>query len=241
MLWLGLALVTSAADPIQNLFEQGNRLYEQGQFARALESYEKIERSQGSWKLFYNMGNCHFKLDRFLKAKIYYLKARKIRPLHRSILKNISIVNRRFKDRIPEEKMDFLERSLLRIESWIPLNVISFLLIFFVALFNVSLFTVIRKGRNKWALYGLLFSLILSMLLTGIHVYRVQKRNIRNVAVVIHEQTPLRSGPGSDNTVLFKVNPGLEVKLIDTSGQWFQVSASEDIAGWIRKEELVQI
>ena len=33
--------------------------------------------------------------------------------------------------------------------------------------------------------------------------------------------------------MLFKVNPGLEVKIIDRSRDWVQVTASAQIAGWI--------
>jgi len=51
----------------------------------------------------------------------------------------------------------------------------------------------------------------------------------------------LRSGPGEDNTVLFKVNPGLEVRIIDRRGEWVQVTASERIAGWIEKKRLALI
>ncbi len=60
-------------------------------------------------------------------------------------------------------------------------------------------------------------------------------------AVVWEEDAQLRSGPGGDNTVLFKVNPGLEVRIIDRRGDWVQVTASERIAGWIEAKRLVLI
>ena len=241
MILLGLAALNLWAENFQTAFDSANNRYEQGQFAEALELYRKIEPSLSDWKLYYNMGNCYFKLNRFLDAKIYYLKARKLRPLQPSVKKNILIVNRLFKDKIAEERIDFLDRMVLKIESLVSLNFISILLIIFVVLFNFSLFVVIRRGKIKWALYGIFFFLILSLFMSMAHIYRVQKHNQQNIAVVISDDARLRSGPGADNTVLFNVNPGLEVKVIDSSGDWFQVSASADIAGWIEKGRLTRI
>ena len=241
MLLLGLAAMNVKAEDFQTIFDSANNRYEQGQFSEALELYCKIEHSMSDWKLYYNMGNCHFKLNRFLEAKIYYLKARKLRPLQPSIKKNILIVNKLFKDKIPEAKIDFLDRMLLKVESLVSLNIISVLLIIFVILFNFSLFVVVKRGKIKWALYGLFFFLILSVFLSLSHIYRVQKHHVQNIAVVSSADAQFRSGPGSDNTVLFNVNPGLEVRLIDSSGEWFQVSASADIAGWIQKDRLTRI
>jgi tetratricopeptide (TPR) repeat protein len=240
-LLMGLAAMNLQADDFQMVFDSANSRYEQGQYAEALELYSQIEPSVSDWKLYYNMGNCHFKLNHFLDAKICYLKARKIRPLHPSIKKNILIVNKLFKDKIPEEKIDFLDRMLLKVESLVSINLISVLLVIFVVMFNVSLAVVARKGKIKWALYGIFFFLILSLFMSLLHIYRVQKHTGQSVAVVISDDSRLRSGPGEDNTVLFNVNPGLEVRLIDKSGEWFQVSASADIAGWIRKDRLTRI
>ncbi len=92
-------------------------------------------------------------------------------------------------------------------------------------------------------IYGISFSLVLTLLLGSYHIYRVGKHNQRSVAVITVEDARLRSGPGESNTILFKVNPGFKVKVIgsSSSGQWLQVSASSDIAGWIEAENLQRI
>ena len=51
----------------------------------------------------------------------------------------------------------------------------------------------------------------------------------------------MRSGPGESNTELFKINPGLEVKILDRSRDWVQVSASPQVAGWIELKCLTLI
>ena len=55
------------------------------------------------------------------------------------------------------------------------------------------------------------------------------------------QQTARTEESSEDNTVLFKVNPGLEVRIIDRAGEWVQATASEHIAGWIEKKRQVLI
>jgi tetratricopeptide (TPR) repeat protein len=240
---LGNGTVIGAADISQDGFDKANRLYEEGKYAEALNQYLEIEKAGSHWKLFYNTGNCYYKLNQPVRAKIYYLKARRLEPFEPSIQKNIEIVNKRLKDKVPSPKPDFISRLLMRIESILALNILSITLLLLVVIFNGFVFMLIKKGKNRFILYGVSFSLILTLLFTGYHIHRVNKYNQRNIAVIIKEDAQLRSGPGENNTVLFKVNPGLEVKIIDQGGnkKWLQVSASSEIAGWIEAESLEQI
>lgn len=240
---LGNGTVIGAADVLQDLFEKANQLYEEGKYAEALNQYLEIEKAGSHWKVFYNMGNCYYKLNQPVRAKIYYLKARRLEPFEPSIQKNIEIVNKLLKDKVPSPKPDFITRLLMRIESILSLNILSITLLLLVVIFNGFVFILIKKGKNRFILYGVSFSLILAVLVAGYHIHRVNKYNRRNIAVIIQKDAQLRSGPGENNTVLFKVNPGLEVKIIDQHGnkKWLQVSASTEIAGWIEAESLEQI
>jgi tetratricopeptide (TPR) repeat protein len=224
-------------------FQEGNTLYEEGNYNNALSIYREIESQVPHWRLFYNIGNCYFKTQQWVQAKIYYLKARRLEPFNDSIDKNIAIVNKHLNDKVPDTKPDFVSRLMMRIESIVSLNVLSVLLILLVLVFNGFLFLLIKRGKQRLLLYGVSFSLIITLLLAGYHIYRAGKLNDRNIAVITYEEAQLRSGPGDNNTVLFKVNPGLEVKVIDhsSSSQWLQVSASSDIAGWIEADKLTRI
>lgn len=224
-------------------FQQANQLYEKGDFSKALDSYLEIAKAGSHWKVFYNIGNCYYKLNQPVQAKIYYLRARRLEPFEASIQTNIKIVNKQLKDKVPSPKPDFIGRLLKRFESVLSLNVLSILLLLLVIILNVFVFVLIKKGKSRFILYGVSFSLILALLFTGYHIHRVNKYNQRDIAVIIKEDAQLRSGPGENNTVLFKVNPGLEVKIIDLGGnkKWLQVSASSEIAGWIEAESLEKI
>ena len=91
ILLLFLAAAGSAA--VQEDFSAANSHYQAGRYGEALKIYLQINRQLTNWQVLYNIGNCYFKLDQPLAAKIHYLRARKFRPLDRSIARNIAIVN----------------------------------------------------------------------------------------------------------------------------------------------------
>ncbi|MCP4157456.1 MAG: tetratricopeptide repeat protein [bacterium] len=233
--------ITLSASVSQDRFDAGNALYEEGKYAEALAVYHEIEKNGVHWKLFYNTANCYYKLNNFIKAKIYYLRAQRLKPFEPSIEKSIGIIDKRFSDKIGEEKFDFLTMVALKIENFVPLNVVSILLLLVVILLNGFIFLLLKNGKSRGLLYGVSFSLVIVLLTAGYHIYRTGKLNVRDTAVIVKADSQLHSGPGEQNTILFKVNPGLKVKIIDSSRNWLQVSASSRIAGWIEEKHLERI
>lgn len=241
VLVVGARFVSAAAGGFQERFNQAEQLYEDGKYAEALAAYQDIERTVAHWKLFYNMGNCYYKMNNVVKAKIYYLRAERLNPFDASIQKNIDIVDKQFSDKIEGEEPDFLTRLALRIESVISLNILSVILLIVVVILNAFIFLLIKKGKSRFRLYGVSFSLVIVLVIGGYHIYRTGKQNLRNTAVIVKADSELRSGPGESNTILFKVNPGLKVKIIEKSRNWVQVSASAQVAGWVEEDRLERI
>jgi hypothetical protein len=237
-----LLLLASAggASPRED-FAEANGHYQAGRFETALKIYQAIDRQLANWQVLYNIGNCYAKLDRPLEAKIHYLRARKYRPLDRSIAKNIALVNKKFIDVLAPEAPDFISRAIQVLQASFSMNLLSLLLAFAVLTLNVFLFLLIGKGRNKKILYGLAFSLLVSLALGACHVTRVAALNRPTVAVVRVADAVLRSGPGSSSTELFTVHAGLEVKILERRREWVQVAASTRVAGWVEVEALALI
>ncbi len=235
-----LLAMAGGASP-QEDFAMANNHFQAGRYETALEIYQGIDRQLTHWQVLYNIGNCYYKLNRPLEAKIHYLRARKYQPLDRSIAKNIAIVDREFADIVAPETPDFISRAILVLQAVLSLNLLSLLLLLGILLLNVFLFLLLRKGRNKKFIYGLAFSVLLSLALGGYHLQRTTALKKTTAAVVSAADAVLRSGPGTVNTELFKVHAGLEVKILDRRREWVQVAASLQVAGWIEIEDLTLI
>ncbi|MCP5102811.1 MAG: SH3 domain-containing protein [bacterium] len=233
--------LSAGGDNFRQQFDRANQLYEEGNYSEALPLYHEVEKEVSHWKLFYNTGNCYYKLNDFVRAKIYYLRAQRLQPFDVSIQKNIDIVNKGFNDNIEAEKPDFISRVALRIESVISMNIVSVVLLITVILLNLFIFILLKRGKSRFRLYGVSFSLVIVLVMAGYHMYRTGKPDRGNTAVIVKVDTQLRSGPGENNTVLFKVNPGVKVKIIEESRNWVQVSASAQVAGWIPESSIERI
>ena len=222
-------------------FAAANRAYEQGRYAEALPLYLQAARLARDWQVPYNIGNCYYKLERYLSAKVYYLKAQKFRPLDAAIARNIAMTNQHFPDAVAPAQPDFIQRAAQRLAAMLSLDALSILLLLALAAANACLFLLLTRGRNKKTLSALAFSLLMASGLWAFHLSRTAALARSDSAVVWAEGSQLRSGPGEDNTVLFEVGPGLDVRIIDRSGDWVQAAASEHIAGWIEIKRLVLI
>ena len=103
-------------------FAAANSNYQAGRYAEALKIYLRISRQLTDWQVLYNIGNCYYKLGPALAAKIYYLRARKFRPLEPSIARNIAIVNRNFTMTSSRPTPDFISRAIQVLEAKLSLN-----------------------------------------------------------------------------------------------------------------------
>src|SRR3989442_2159968 len=90
---LSLAIITSAlahADDVSSGFDQANKLYEQGKFAEAAASYERIlQGGQASAALYFNLGNALFKSGQTGLAILNYRRAEQLAPRDPDIRANL--------------------------------------------------------------------------------------------------------------------------------------------------------
>ncbi len=222
-------------------FAAGNEYYENGEYQKALEVYLEIAEKISSWKLFYNIGNSYFKTGDIIRSKINYLKAERLNPFDKSIEQNLRIIDGLLDNRVHLPEPDFLIKTLIRFESFITINVLSVLILIILFIFSFFTFKLVRAGRSKSYIYGILISFILLLSLFFYHIHRVNNFHNNKHAVIVAPNSQLRSGPGEENTILFEINPGVTIRIIDEHRDWVQITASTEIAGWIEKENIEKI
>ena len=68
----------------------------------------------------------------------------------------------------------------------------------------------------------------------------VHKSLVKDIPTVItiKEKCNVRSGPGTDNPVIFSVGSGIPFKIIGTKGNWRQILHADGDKGWIHNSLL---
>jgi len=222
-------------------FAAGNEHYENGDYQKALEVYLEIAENTSNWKLFYNIGNSYFKTGDIVRSKINYLKAERLNPFDKSVEQNIRIADELLDNRVRLPDPDYITRTLMRFESFLTINTLSVLTLIILLILLFFIFRLFRAGRSKIHIYGILISLTLLLLLFTYHIHRVNSFHRNNQAVIVVSNSQLRSGPGEDNTILFEINPGVTIRIVDEHRNWVQVTASSEIAGWIEIKNIEKI
>ena len=227
-------------ETVTEMFSAGNELYKQNKYSEALKIYNRIKEKREDWKVYNNIGNCYYRLMDFVKAKIFYLRAKKLNKLEVDIDNNIKVVNRMFKDKNPERKVEFFSNTISKIESYISLNLLTILLVIFILAFNTFLFLLLKNrgnGKNKYFLYLLVVLFIFSTFTAFYLSYRVDQKNKRVLGVVLKDNTALRSG--KDNRSKSEIiNAGLDLKIIEDDEDWVRVRITDEVEGWVKKTDI---
>src|SRR5258706_2151249 len=82
-------------------FNQANQLYRDAQYEKASQLYEQVSKNgYESPALYYNLGNCYFKLHNLRAAVLSYERARRLAPRDEDISYNLRLANLRVVDKI---------------------------------------------------------------------------------------------------------------------------------------------
>ena len=99
------------AQNADNLFTEANDLYTAGNYKEAIETYHKIEDLDvESAELYFNLGNCYYKLNKVAPSVFYYEKALKLNPNYTEAANNLAFAKRMTIDVIEELPQTFLQR-----------------------------------------------------------------------------------------------------------------------------------
>ncbi|MDB9954390.1 tetratricopeptide repeat protein, partial [Flavobacteriaceae bacterium] len=106
-------------------FKQANDLYNSGYYKEAINQYTSIlESNQHSAELYFNLANCHYKLNEIGPSIFYYEKALQLAPDDTDILNNLGYAQKMTIDAIqevPESGVSkFLNKTLnsLSVDGW---------------------------------------------------------------------------------------------------------------------------
>ncbi len=221
----------------QTDIEKAATFYKNNNFKAAVEVYESAIKSQGeSAELYYNIGNCYYKLNETALSILNYERALRIRPHFDDAKNNLELARAKVVDNIiytPDffikEWLETLVRVLLP-DSWFYISV-SFFIISLLTIF-LFLFSRSRTTRRISFYLGVLgFSItVVTFALSGI---RKNQMLNHNDAIIITGVVVVKSAPDKSGTDLFQLHEGTKVKVKGSLGEWSEISIGNGDKGWI--------
>ena len=228
--------------PVEELFQQGNELYEQGQYQEAIAQYVQIlATGLENGYVYYNLGNALLKEQQVGEAILQYERAKRLLPRDEDIDFNLEYARALTLDKMGQEGGK-LSRFFTAIRTYFTPNEVS--LIFWLA---YGLLTVVAIAfifiPHRWKLRMVYLALPLALLLLGsaILLYLQMSRNNADEAILMIPQIEAKTGPGESYSALFEIHEGAKVRIQREKLDWVEIKLPNKVIGWIPKAYLERI
>ena len=224
----------------------GNRLYEDGSYADAVDVYEElVARGVRSGTLYYNLGNAYFKLGELGRTVLSYRRALSVEPGSGDTVNNLTVARDSTVDRFPAPEAGLLSslslparRLLTRDQTAVGALVLWALLVLLVLAGPL-----VRDERVRARVrYGAFAVGGLTVLAVAVLVGHVFGDDMGRDTVVVQSEVDLRSGPGTQYVSEVTLHGGAEVTTIESRGAWTRLELPVgEVQGWVPERAVERV
>jgi len=237
LLLLLLPLAASAATK-----EKADSLYAAEHYQEAAKQYESLLKQGVSSDLYYNLGNCYYRMDDMTRAVLNYERALLLSPGDRDVRLNLQMARSKTIDKIvPESEMFFVTWyhslvNLMSVDGWARMALVSLVIAIILAL--AYLFSDLIWLRKVGFFVGLLFLVVFA--LSNLFAYQQKQAFVeRSGAIIIRSAVNVKSTPASNGTDLFILHEGTKVTITDaTMKEWREIRVADGKEGWLPTKDL---
>jgi len=221
-----------------NLFEDANKLYEQKDYQKAIETYNQIVANDiESAPLYFNLGNAYFKDGDLGHAILYYMKAKQLAPGDSEIRHNLEFAQRFSSVQMEGVELNPITSFLASLVDSYNLSFLAWGSSFIFILFMVTLIFRLGLGyNNPFVRVGLVLSLLFLMIISGLTTFKYRYEYLTQRAVIIAEKPAVYTGASESSDIELEGAPGLIVEVLDESDDFYNVLFENKRRGWIKKE-----
>ena len=233
------------ATDIENKFLNGNDLYQKGRYQDAILQYESVPKMQiESAELYFNLGNCYYKLHKVAPSIFNYEKALRLDPNDVEIQTNLEFAQKMAIDDIKvipkvgfrKIVSDFTSSYHYNTWGWIVVFQSFAFLIFFIGYY----FSNTTKLKR-------LFFMTLTMLLLGIIIslfsayFEQNRMESEKPAIVFSELVIVKTEPKKTSQDAFTLHEGTKVYILESVANWKKIQLTDDTTGWIEDSAIREI
>lgn len=218
-------------------------LYKAEKYTEAAAIYEALVAKKGeSADIFYNLGNCYYKLNNIAPAILNYERALLLDGTDKQIKDNLTLARSKTIDKIPAPSEMFFVTwwknlsNAMTVDAW----GCTALALFIICLLAAGVYMFAQSiPLRKAGLYISLSMLILCLASNFAGKTRKNTLSTHDYAIIISSAVSVKSSPSSGSTDLFIIHEGTKVKILDSSIKgWKEVSYEEGKTGWIPTENI---
>ena len=235
------AATTATAAPAKVAITKvdADKEYAKGNYLQASKDYSDLLKVGESVELYYNLGNCYYRLGNITKSIIAYEKAHRLSTSDRDVTFNLEFVREKTIDKIECQEKNFFSagytmlQNLMDMDAWARLSIVAF----FACLGMVMLFLL---GRDEWmrklGFYVALLSVFVFVFSTLFAWQQKHNFDARDRAVVVAPSASVKQTPSDSSADAVVVHEGTAVQIVDcTMSDWYSVKLDDGKEGWLKR------
>lgn len=229
----------------EQLEHQAEQMYAEGKYADAADIYTKIlAEGKESADLYFNLGNCYYKLGENTRAILNYERSLLLNPGDDMVRYNLKMAQQAIVDKIEVLPELFLVRWYKALVAYFSADQWGYISVGFFVLFLImaALFFYSRSiGVKKTGFVIGVFAFLLT-LATIFFAMRQDKRiTQREYAIITTPSVTVKGAPDNSGTSLFLIHEGLKVRVVGELGSWYNIRLADGNEGWVAKTDLEKI
>lgn len=221
----------------QDLKTQADTAYVQERYAQAAELYEQLLEQGHSSDVYYNLGNCYYRLEKVGHAVLNYERALRLDPGDRNIRHNLELARNKTQDKVVALQDIFIVtwyKGILysmSVDGWGFLATVCFVL--FLCMMGVYLF-LNRMALRKIGFFAGIAALVICIL-ANVFAYHEKVLMLRHdTAVLMQESVHVKSTPSQDGKDLFVIHEGTKMHVVDDAMRdWKEIRLDDGKTGWV--------
>lgn len=226
---------------VETRYTNGCRLYSEGEFRAAEQEFKAAATEAESSDIYYNLGNCYFRLSDYPHARWAYERAVRVNPSDADAKYNLKLTVAKLKS-AGVRPQSFISNWA---ESFAYSRGIAGWTILALALFAVTLGCILtflfagriwmRKGAFAGASVSLLL-MVIAFVAAGVQTYKADRPS----EAIVLQGGEVKQSPSANSQAVTRVTPGEKVHLTGEPltggahvGAWRQVALGGGQKGWL--------
>jgi tetratricopeptide (TPR) repeat protein len=230
------------ASESEDLMKQGNQFYQDKQYEKAIDTYQKIiTMGYVGTSLYYNLGNSYYRDGKIGYAILYYEKALELSPGDDDVIHNLAIANLKTVDKIDTLPKFFLFQWWETVLAMFPVSgwTLVVYLFYLLLLCSIGLYFFAR-GLNiqRYSVFAGMISALFLIAAATLWIVSLNREFTVKNAVVVEPTAAVKLAPDSTSNDAFVIHEGLKVRELDHVGSWVKIRLQDGKEGWIEGNEI---
>lgn len=224
------------------LFQKATDAYNNGDYKKAIDFYSSIlENGKHSPELYFNLGNCHYKLDEIGPSIYFYEKALLLQPNDPEILNNLGFAKNMRLDAIEEMPKTAVMRLhdavvlALTPDQW---SYLAVAMVFVFVLGFIVYYILFNATQKRIAFIVANTALFISVLSVALGYLAYKNHASKNPAIIFEREVVVTSEPNERSEKVFALHEGTKVNVLESLEDWSKVKIADGQTGWMPSESL---